>query len=231
MDWFGSTIHISNTLQGITSLRKPLLSEQGIYSGIKMRSHVEAVWTCNFALSSGFVLNLEKTFYVPSFSRNLISISRLVPLGHSLNFMKRISICFINLILLEMEYYLMVFSQFICKIMPLIMLCVHAGTKRCVINKESSILWHRRLGHISIQWIKRLVNDGVIDTLDFTDFETCVNCIKAKQTNTYKKGVKRSSKILEIIHSDICCPDMDISDPKFFTSFIDEYYSRYMHVY
>jgi len=75
------------------------------------------------------------------------------------------------------------------------------------------------------------VNDGVIDTLDFTDFETCVNCIKAKQANKYKKGVKRSSKILEIIHSDICFPDMDISDLKFFISFIDEYFSRYMHVY
>ena len=87
---------------------------------------------------------------------------------------------------------------------------VHPGTKRCVINEESSILWHRRLGHISIQRIKRLVNDGVLGTLDFTDFETCVNCIKGKQTNKYKKGAKRSSEILEIIHSDICCPNMDI---------------------
>jgi len=87
---------------------------------------------------------------------------------------------------------------------------VHARTKRCVINEESSILWHRRLGHISIQRIKRLVNDGVLGTLDFPDFETCVNCIKGKQTNKYKKGARRSSEILEIIHSDICCPNMDI---------------------
>jgi len=63
----GSTIHVSNTLQGMTILRKPLPSEQDIYSGSKMRSHVEAVGTCNLVLSSGFVLNLEKTFYVPSF--------------------------------------------------------------------------------------------------------------------------------------------------------------------
>ena len=37
-------------------------------------------------LSSGFVLKLEKTFYVPSFSRNLISVSRLVPFGYSFQF-------------------------------------------------------------------------------------------------------------------------------------------------
>ena len=38
------------------------------------------------SLSNDFVLVLEMTFYVPSFSRNLISISRLVPLGFSFTF-------------------------------------------------------------------------------------------------------------------------------------------------
>ena len=51
---------------------------------------------------------------------------------------------------------------------------VHAYIKRCVINENSFILWHRRLGHISIERIKRLVNDGVRNTLNFTDFDTCV---------------------------------------------------------
>ena len=51
-----------------------------------MGSHVEAIRTCILTLSSGFVLVLEKTFYVASFSRNLISISRLVPCGYFFNF-------------------------------------------------------------------------------------------------------------------------------------------------
>ena len=51
-----------------------------------MSSRVEAISTCSLVLSSGFILELEKTFYVPSFSMNLISISKLVPLGFSLNF-------------------------------------------------------------------------------------------------------------------------------------------------
>ena len=53
------------------------------------------------------------------------------------------------------------------------------------------------------------LNDGVLSILDFTDYETCIDCIKGKQTNKSKKGVKRSSDILEIIHTDICSPDMD----------------------
>ena len=47
---FGFTIHVLNTLQGIINLRKPLPSEQNIYSVSKMCSHVEAVGTCNFIL-------------------------------------------------------------------------------------------------------------------------------------------------------------------------------------
>ena len=97
-------------------------------------------------------------------------------------------------------------------------------------NKDSSMLWHRRLGHISIQRIKRLANDGVLSTLDFTDFHTYVDYIKGKQTNKSKKGAKRSTNILEIIHSDICCPNMDAYGPKYFISFIDDY-SRYMYIY
>ena len=82
----GSTIHVLNTLQGMKNLRKQVGSEQCIYSGSKMSSRVEAIGTCSLVLSSCFILELEKTFYVTSFSRNLISISRLVPLGFSFNF-------------------------------------------------------------------------------------------------------------------------------------------------
>ncbi|KAL4325263.1 hypothetical protein GQ457_11G002710 [Hibiscus cannabinus] len=83
----GSTIHVSNSLQGLKNLREPVGAERHIYSGNKMQSHVEAIGTCELVLS---------------------------------------------------------------------------------------------------------------------------NCIKGKQTNKSKKGAKRSSTILEIIHSDICCPYMDV---------------------
>ena len=92
------------------------------------------------------------------------------------------------------------------------------------------MLWHRRLGHISIERMKKLVNDGVLSTLDFVDFETSVNCIKGKQTNKSKRGAKRSTNLLEIIHTDICCPDMDANGLKYFITFNDDY-SRYMYLY
>ena len=56
------------------------------------------------------------------------------------------------------------------------------------------MLWHQILGHISIERFKRLVNDGILSTLDFVDFETCVDFINGKQTNMFKKGAKRKFK-------------------------------------
>ncbi|XP_017621321.1 uncharacterized protein LOC108465501 [Gossypium arboreum] len=54
----GSTIHISNSLQGLRDLRKPMGFERHIYPGNKMESHVEAIGTCKVVLRSGFVLIL-----------------------------------------------------------------------------------------------------------------------------------------------------------------------------
>ena len=227
----GSTIHIANSLQGMQNLRKPVGNELSILSGNKMGSPVEAIGPCTLTLENGFVLVLERTFYVPSFSRNLISVSRLVPLGFSFTFQDNVFNLFYKSnnigtgILADGLYRICLQNEATNN-----SLHVHIGTKRCNINEDSSMLWHRRLGHISIDRIKRLVKDGVLSTLDYTDFETCVDCIKGKQTNKSKKHANRSSNILEIIHTDICCPDMDMPGQKYFITFIDDY-SRYMYVY
>jgi hypothetical protein len=60
----------------------------------------------------------------------------------------------------------------------------------------------------------------------------CIDCIKGKQTNKFKKGVIKSSYVLDFIHTDICGP---FSTPcftghKYFITFIDDY-SRYSYIY
>ena len=57
-----------------------------------------------------------------------------------------------------------------------------------------------------------------------------MNCINAKQTNKSKRGAKRNTNLLEIIRTDICCPNMDSNGPKHFITVIDDY-SRYMYLY
>ena len=62
-------------------------SKRYIYSRGRSNSHVEAIDTCSLELSNSFIFQLEKTFYVRSFSRNLISVLALVPFGISCNFL------------------------------------------------------------------------------------------------------------------------------------------------
>lgn len=223
----GSTTHISNSLQGFLDHRKPVGNEQFIFSGNKLKSLVVSIGTYRLVLSSGYVLYLNKTFYVPSFARNLISVSRLVPYGYAFQFMD--------------SYFKLLYKSDVIGTGDLynglyqISLdnshnALNVSNKRCMMNDNSSMLWHRRLGHISIERIKRLVKEGVLNALDFTDFQTCVDCIKGKQTNISKKGAKRSTELLEIIHTDICSPDIDVHGQKYFITFIDDF-SRYMYLY
>lgn len=82
----GTTVHVANIMQGFLSLRKLTGSKQDIYSGNGMCSHVEAMGTFRLVLENGFQLDLENTFYIHSFSRNLVSISRLGTFEISISF-------------------------------------------------------------------------------------------------------------------------------------------------
>ena len=206
----GTTIHVANTMQGFLNQRKPTESERSIYLGNQISSHVEAVETYRLVLISVFVLNLENTFFVLSFSRNLISVSRLLPYGFSFKFVG-ISFHLIkdNVIVGDG---ILDNGLFKLKLNPSFnhsLTTIHGNVsiKRGVINEKSSTLWHKRLGHISIEIIKRLVNDGVLEALDFIDFDICVDCIKGKQTNmTKKQSARKTFDVLEIIHTDISVP-------------------------
>lgn len=78
--------------------------------GIKMQSNVEAVRTIKLVLKSSFYLDLENTFYVPTFSRNLIFVTHLVSLGFKFVLNSQVVIYItIIIILLAIMFYLMVY--------------------------------------------------------------------------------------------------------------------------
>ena len=97
------------------------------------------------------------------------------------------------------------------------------SSKRNRVSTNTGILWHKRLGHISQKRVERLVREGLLGSLDSTDLSACVDCIKAKTTNTFGKKVVKAQSILELIHTDICghfkpC----FTSQKYFITFIDD---------
>ena len=61
-----------------------------------------------------------------------------------------------------------------------------SSSKHLRLNEKSSILWHKRLSHISRQKMERLIKDEILPDLDFSDFDICVDCIKGKLTSKVK---------------------------------------------
>jgi hypothetical protein len=88
------------------------------------------------------------------------------------------------------------------------------------------------LGHISRERLERLVKDGILLNLDFSYLGVCVDCIKGEQTKHTKKGATRSTKLLEIMHTDICEPfdTLSFGKEKYFITFIDDF-SCYGYIY
>ena len=78
------------------------------------------------------------------------------------------------------------------------------GTKRKLDNAHSGALWHKRLGHISRNIVEQLVSDGTLDSVDFTDFNVRVECIKGKHIKQKKPGAYKATNVLELIHTNIC---------------------------
>lgn len=54
------------------------------------------------------------------------------------------------------------------------------GTKCKIDNNISGALWHKPLGHITKNIVERLVSDEILESIDFTNFDVCVEYIKGK---------------------------------------------------
>jgi hypothetical protein len=68
--------------------------------------------------------------------------------------------------------------------------------------------------------------------LEFSDLEQCIECIKGKFVKKIKRNAKRSTSVLEIIHTDICGP-FNVKSVDGYDSFIifTDDYSCYGYIY
>jgi hypothetical protein len=82
----GATTHISVSMQGCLHCRTPVDGERYIYVGDGKAVKVEAIGTFRLLLKTGSYLDLKETFVVPSFRRNLVSVSTLDKFGYFCSF-------------------------------------------------------------------------------------------------------------------------------------------------
>jgi len=87
----------------------------------------------------------------------------------------------------------------------------------CLLTKyEESWLWHRRIAHIHMHHLDKLISNDLVIGLPKLKFEknhVCEACQKGKQTKrSFKlKNIVSTSKPLELLHMDLFCPSRTMS--------------------
>ena len=192
-------------------------------------------WHLSFDLRYGHYLDLFRTFYVPTFSRNLVSLPKLDVAGFSFKF----GCGFVSLYknnnligtgsLCDGLYKFKLDNAFAETLMTL---HYNVGTKHSLVDENSAYLWHKHLGHISKERMQRLVKNEILPNLDFTEVGVCIDCNKGEQTKHTKKGATRSTKLLEIIRNGICGP-FDVlyfGRESYFITFINVFFTSWLYL-
>ncbi|KAL0315351.1 UNVERIFIED_CONTAM: Transposon Ty2-B Gag-Pol polyprotein [Sesamum radiatum] len=94
-------------------------------------------------------------------------------------------------------------------------------------------LWHTRLGHISKDMIRKLVDSKSLEIDDLDNLPTCQSCLKGKMTKKPFVGQSAvTNGLLNLIDTDVCGPLNTLTRGGFsyFITFTDDH-SRYGYVY
>lgn len=94
-------------------------------------------------------------------------------------------------------------------------------------------LWHRRLGHIGVDNLKRMRDlvEGV--KFDENGAKQCEICVLGKHARLpFRSSNTKTTSVLELVHSDVCGPmqERSLQSSRYFVTFIDDF-SRKVYVY
>ena len=98
------------------------------------------------------------------------------------------------------------------------------------VASSRSDLWHQRLGHVHESRLKKCVQNEFVQGIDIekmTELSFCEGCLAGKMCRKPfpTVGEIRSTRKLQLVHSDVCGPmqTQSIGGAKYFVTFIDDY--------
>lgn len=100
------------------------------------------------------------------------------------------------------------------------------------VENSSITLWHRRMAHLNVNYLKQLRDAAVGVNFDDQPLHKCEICVAGKLTNKpFRATSNRASSILQLVHSDVCqVEDLSFSKAKYFITFLDDH-TRKLFVY
>ena len=176
-----------------------------------------------------FNIELRNVLYVPKIKNKLLSLPVIIENGADVLF--RGDIC--QLTVNNKKYNI---GHRCGKLFKL-----NSELETCCLAKNNEVesfeLWHLRYGHLNNHDAKLLSDKNMVHGMNLNSYEIekgCQGCAMGKQKRLPfpgKSGTK-TTKPLELIHSDVCGPMSvpSVGGSRYFVSFIDDY-SRYTTVH
>ena len=225
----GATSHTCSDKNMFTTYQLPDNEEQ-LFMGNSSTSKVEGKGKIILKMTSGKELTLTNVLHVPEIRKNLISGSLLSKNGFKMVFESDKFVLSKGGMYVGKGYLSKgLFKLNVMTVMPITNNKNKASSSYLI---ESSNIWHGRLGHVSFNTIKRLINLDLIPSFTIDLGHRCEICIESKLTKTPFHSIERNSQILDLVHSDIC--DLKFvqtrGGKKYFITFIDDC-TRFCYVY
>lgn len=221
----GASCHMVNDMKPLLKL-KACSEEVMIADGGKLKAIGRG--DCPIVAKGGRYLTIQNALCVPELATNLLSINELVKSGKTI-----------------------FFDKFGCQILNNdgsviatanrrdgsyhLDLVERTDAENCCLAKQrdDTRLWHRRFGHLNFGDLCKLKNDLVTGVIFSGKFDKCAECVLGKaHRKPFPSRESCSSKILELIHTDVCGP-MQVKSFKgdlYFVTFIDDF-SKKVYLY
>lgn len=225
----GATRHVCAEKR-MFSAYKEVDGEQ-LYMGNASSSKVLGIGKVVLKMTSGKLLTLNNVLHVADIRKNLVSGSLLSKNGFKMVFESD------KFVLTKSGMF--VGKGYLCdglfKMNVMTIVTKDENNNKVASSSyllESCNMWHGRLGHVNYKSIQRLINNDLLPTMDFDKNHKCEVCVESKFTKTSFQSIERSSKPLELIHSDI--GDLKYvqtrGGKKYYITFVDDS-TRYCYTY
>lgn len=177
----------------------------------------------------GYDIIVKDVLCIPNLTTNLLSVSQLIKNNNSVSFSDN------QCMIYNSKKELVAVAHLVEGVYKLD-LCYTPLKTKCLLARDSASLWHRRLGHINTNDLNKMKN-GAVEGVSYADSHevtksNCVVCCEGKQSRLPFPTGTRATKVLEIVHSDVCGPmeTKSIGLSRYFLLFVDDY-TRMSFVY
>ena len=220
----GATFHMTARREWFHQY-KPISGGGSVYSCNDEKLKIIGIGSIMVKVHDGTVRTIRDVRHVEGLKKNLLSLGQFDNLGCKVEIQNKIlKIIKGALVLMKGEMVAANLYQLKGEIVEEAEAFVASHSP----SHRVAVTWHQKLGHMSEQGMKILVERKLIPGLTKVSLPFCEHCVISKQHRLkFKTSNSRSVSVLELVHSDVWqAPVLSLGGAKYFVSFIDDYSRR-----